>query len=364
MLIFYDIFKENSTKEVKHHSKTVGDSISDFDKIELINKLMLDRRLSAGDMKVYIFLLNFNNLKYTQEQIAQELSLSRMNVSKSISKLIAFNYISINKKILGVSDYKITEYQNAGISKTDINSLLKLFNLESKGSDKIIDSEMIDIMDSWNNFNIKLTSMCSDMSYSKINAILKNYNSKLVLFIVISDDERIKAFKERYLDSLVEFYLRFANIYDEFFLELYYTLLFKNEDVVSSLNSKYFSIEDVMSCGDILHSNDMRVVKKFKQDAENRINKIDNMYRSMRADDRFDNLELIDDLIYTIRRIDFRTKKFTMEEFLSLIYINNFDNKFERKIGVLFHKFAYIFNKELGEEFKKLNIMKREYDNR
>ena len=111
MLIFYDIFKENSTKEVKHHSKTVGDSISDFDKIELINKLMLDRRLSAGDMKVYIFLLNFNNLKYTQEQIAQELSLSRMNVSKSISKLIAFNYISFNKKILGVSDYKITEYQ-------------------------------------------------------------------------------------------------------------------------------------------------------------------------------------------------------------------------------------------------------------
>ncbi len=364
MLIFYDMFNENNTKNVEHHNKTIGGSISDYDKIDLINKLMLDRRLSAGDIKVYIFLLNFNNLKYTQEQIAKELSLSRMNVSKSISKLIAFNYISIDKKMLGVSDYKVTEYQNAGISKTDSDSLLKLFNLESRGNDKIIDSEMIYIMTSWNNLNIKLESICEDVSNSKINTILSDSNSKLILFIISSDDKRIKAFRERFLDSLLEFYLRFANIYDESFLELYYTLLFKNEDVINLLNSKYFSIEDVMSCGDILHSNDMRVSKKFKQDSETRINKIDSMYRSMRDDDRFDNLELIDDLIYTIRRIDFRAKKFTMKEFLSLIYINNFDNKFERKIGVLFHKFAYIFNNELGEEFKRLNIMKREYDNK
>ncbi|WP_207734752.1 helix-turn-helix domain-containing protein [Romboutsia sp. 1001713B170207_170306_H8] len=358
------MFKENNTKNVEHHNKTIGGSISDYDKIDLINKLMLDRRLSAGDMKVYIFLLNFNNLKYTQEQIAKELSLSRMNVSKSISKLIAFNYISIDKKMLGVSEYKIIEYKNSGISKTDTDGLLKLFNLESKGSDKISSSQMLDIMDNWKKFDKELISICSNVPYSAINAILNNPNSKLILFATYSGDMRIEAFKERYLNNLVEFYLRFANIYDEVFFELYYTLLFRDKDSMNLFNSKYFTIEDVISCGDILHANDIRVSKKFKQDTESKIKQIDEMYKYMRSDDKYDDLELIDDLIYTIRRIDFRNKKFTLEEFLVLIYINNFNTKFERKIGLLFYKFVSAFNKTLAEEFNRLHIMKIRYQDK
>src|SRR5699024_10120485 len=125
-----------SAKTLIHTDKTRNGQISDYDKIELINKAILDRRLGATDTKVYTFLLNFKEQNYSQEEIAYELSITRMSVSKSISKLIAFNYISMEKQFADVSSYSIVEFKDAGICKTDIDNLVKIFNLDTKPSDR------------------------------------------------------------------------------------------------------------------------------------------------------------------------------------------------------------------------------------
>ena len=59
MLLHSELFNKKSAKVLTHSDKTTNTQISDYDKIELINKAILDRRLGATDTKVYTFLINF-----------------------------------------------------------------------------------------------------------------------------------------------------------------------------------------------------------------------------------------------------------------------------------------------------------------
>lgn len=364
MIILNDLFARNRINEIENNGNSNTVTISDSDKVELINRIMLDKRLSAGDMKVYIFLLSYSKLGYTQEEIAIALSVSRVNVSKSISRLIAFNYISIEKKLLGVSEYSIVPKLSSGISNVDIDSLVRLFNQDLKGEDKIDDIESQEILNEWNELKSNLIDKCKNISNETIEDILKSNNAKLILFVVNSGRASVKAFRERYLDSTINFYIWAGLLNDEFFFETYYTLLSQDTTAMKMLNGKYFSLGDVMACGNILHANDTRVLNKFKNDTKSKIEVLDDMCMKMRDDSKYEDLNLIDDLIYVYRRLNLSAKKYTLTEFLSLIYLHGFDDKFSSKTGMLFYKFVNIFDTDLAKEFGNMYRMKNEYNNR
>ena len=66
----------------KYESTVIDDRM----KTELIAKVTLDKRLTAKDMRVYGYLLNFKDECLTQEQISDILDMSRSNINKSIEK--------------------------------------------------------------------------------------------------------------------------------------------------------------------------------------------------------------------------------------------------------------------------------------
>lgn len=111
--------------------------IDDRMKVELIAKVTLDKRLTAKDMRVYGYLLNFRDDCLTQEQIADILDMSRSNINKSIEKLSALNYIEKvpSKNWKEVTTYKIIEYYEAGITYPTPNEIVRLLNVVNKEKD-------------------------------------------------------------------------------------------------------------------------------------------------------------------------------------------------------------------------------------
>lgn len=114
----------------KYESTVIDDRM----KAELIAKVTLDKRLTAKDMRVYGYLLNFKDECLTQEQISDILDMSRSNVNKSIEKLTALNYIGkiSSSNWREVTTYEIVPYYNAGITWSSPNEIIRLINVVNK----------------------------------------------------------------------------------------------------------------------------------------------------------------------------------------------------------------------------------------
>lgn len=363
MLLHSELFKEKSAKTLEHSIKTENSRISDYDKIELINKIVLDRRLGSTDMKVYTFLLNFREKDYSQEEIAYELAITRMSVNKSINKLIAFNYISIEKQFSEVSSYFITEYKDAGICKTDINSLVKIFNLDTKVGDRFVDNS-IDLEcntktleNEWNNFNNSLEEQGINIVSQDVQSILSNDNYKLVLFIAKSNNRNIKAFKDKYFESLVRFYNKFAGLWNRDFLKLYYKMLSDNLYLFKSDKKKGYSIENIMFYADISNSSDKRVSNKFKNDINDRFDNFLSNYTKLLYTIENQDIKLPEHIYNIAKRINLESKQFSLEELIVIAIIGDFVTKFEKKVGILFTDFLECVDNNL---LKNYNLFLKE----
>lgn len=355
MLLNSELFNKKSAKTLIHTDKTSDGQISDYDKIEPINKAILDRRLGATDTKVYTFLLNFKDQNYSQEEIAYELAITRMSVNKSLSKLIAFNYISMEKQFADVSSYSIVEFKDAGICKTDIDNLVKIFNLDTKPSDRFtVDSinpelKIDKLKDSWNNFNNELKECSTDITSHAIKSILSDDNYKLVLFIAKSKNKTIKAFKEKYLKSIIRFYNKFANLwYEEFFL-IYYKMLSNEFNQMKS--KKEYTIEDIMFYTGIPHASDKRVSNKFREELLSKLSNFKNNYEELLFNMDKHEIDLPESIYNIARRIHYSNKKFSLEEMLVIAIILNFTTKFEEKIGTLFHNLLENIDADLYNDY-------------
>lgn len=355
MLLNSELFNNKSANSLIHTDKTCNGNISDYDKIELINKAILDRRLGATDTKVYTFLLNFKDQNYSQEEIAYELAITRMSVSKSISKLIAFNYISMEKQFADVSSHSIVEYKDSGICKTNIDNLVKIFNLDTKPSDRFttnsINPELkIDnLKDSWNNFNNELKACGIDVSSQAVKSILSNDNYKLVLFIAKSKNETIKAFKDRYFESTIRFYNKFAGLWDEEFFIIYYKML--SSEFNQTKSNKEYSIEDIMFYAQIPHSSDKRVSNKFREELLVKLSNFKNNYEGLLRTIDEHEIDLPESIYNIARRIHYSDTKFSLEDMLVIAIVLNFTNKFEEKIGTLFHSLLENIDTELYNDY-------------
>lgn len=117
----------------KYESTVIDDRM----KTELIAKVTLDKRLTAKDMRVYGYLLNFKDECLTQEQISDILDMSRSNINKSIEKLTALNYIEkiSSSNWREVTTYEIVPYYNAGITWSSPNEIIRLLNVVNKEKD-------------------------------------------------------------------------------------------------------------------------------------------------------------------------------------------------------------------------------------
>ena len=139
MLHINTTIDNNKVRSIKYIDVEEGKStaIDNEMKTELIAKVTLDKRLTAKDMRVYVYLLNFKDEYLTQEQIADILDMSRSNINKSIEKLTALNYIekisSPNWK--EVTKYIIVPYHRAGITDSSANEIIRLLNVVNKEKD-------------------------------------------------------------------------------------------------------------------------------------------------------------------------------------------------------------------------------------
>ena len=76
------------------YSKKINDDINDEEKqdmsaeekMKLIARATLDRRLNTRDLKLYNYVMSFEYLSYTQEEISEMLDISRSNINKSLEK--------------------------------------------------------------------------------------------------------------------------------------------------------------------------------------------------------------------------------------------------------------------------------------
>lgn len=357
MLLHSELFNEKSAKTPEHSAKTENGKISDYDKIELINKIILDRRLGATDTKVYTFLLNFREKDYSQEEIAYELAITRMSVSKSINKLIAFNYISIKKQFSEVSSYFITEYKDAGICKTDIDNLVRIFNLDTKVGERFIDNstdlecDIKTLENEWSEFNSSLKEQGINITSQAVKSILSNDNYKLVLFIAKSNNRIIKAFKEKYFESLVRFYNKFAGLWDEEFFLIYYKMLSNEFNQIKSDKENGYTIEDIMFYAGMPHTSDKRVSNKFREKLNSKLLNFKTNYEELLSNIDKHEIDLPESIYNIARRIHCSDKKFSLEEMLVVAIILNFTTKFEEKIGTLFHNLLENIDTDLLSDY-------------
>ena len=358
----------NETLESKNSLKLLDSielnkkGISEQDRLDLIGQALLDERLSGIDTKLYMFLLNFENKGYRQEDLANILSLTRVSVNKSISKLLAFNYISTQKGRRTVTEYTITPLGNAGVSSFDIDSIKSLYQLESKTSE-YFGKDNFDIEEEWNSFKyIKLTTV-SNIDTQIAKSLFNNNTYKFLLFTATCNDFRVIKFKEKYLESFIRFYNKFVSTFNKEFYEAYYYL--KKEDLISikDCREQGYYIEDIMRLFDIPNSSDKAIVNKFK---DNLISKIDDFIKAYNyaLDKDIDTPEELKVLLNRLKDRLNHTKQFTLEEMLLIAYIGGYKYKVQEKLSVVFEKFVMIINEDLLKEMNVFSDMLNKYRNR
>ena len=362
MLLLNETLESKNSLRLLDNIELNKNGISEQDRIDLIGQVLLDERLSGIDTKLYIFLLNFENRGYRQEDLANILSLTRVSVNKSISKLLAFNYISTQKGRRTVTEYKITPLNSAGVSSFDIDSIKSLYQLEVKTS-QYFGKDNFNIEEEWNNFKYLNLTNISNMDTQIAKSLFKNNLYKFLLFTATCNDFRVVKFKEKYLESFIRFYTKFISILDEEFYEAYYT--FKRDELTKIKDSREqgYYIEGIMKLFDIPNSSDKNVVVKFKDNLTAKIDDFDKAY-NYALDKDIDTPEELKILLNRLKDRLKHTKQFTLEEMLLIAYVGGYKYKIQEKLSVVFEKFVMIINEDLLKEMNVASDMLNKYRNR
>lgn len=362
MILLNETLESKNSLKLLNNLELNKNGISEQDRLDLIGRVLLDERLSGIDKNLYIFLLNFENKGYRQEDLADILSLTRVSVNKSISKLLAFNYISIQKGRRTVTEYKITQLANAGVPILDIDSIKSLYQLETKTSE-YFGKDDFNIEEEWDNFKYTSLTKISDIDTQCAKSLFNNELYKFLLFTATCNDFRIVKFKEKYLESFIRFYTKFISVLDESFYEAYYS--FKRDELIQLKNSRkdgYF-IENIMKLFDIPNSSDKNVVIKFKDSIIAKIDYFDKAYDYAMNK----NIDTPEDLKVLLNRLKDRliySKQFTLEEMLLIAYIGGYKYKIQEKLSIVFENFIMIINKDLLKEINLTNDILNQYGNR
>ena len=123
------------------YSKKINDDINDEEKqdmsaeekMKLIARATLDRRLNTRDLKLYNYVMSFEYLSYTQEEISEMLDISRSNINKSLEKLASFNYIEKVQLKKGTKkmSYKLKGLSSAGIINPSPCEVIRVLNVSN-----------------------------------------------------------------------------------------------------------------------------------------------------------------------------------------------------------------------------------------
>ena len=107
--------------------------ISAEDKMKLIARATLDKRLNARDLKLYNYVMSFEYLSFTQEEISEMLDISRSNINKSFEKLASFNYIEKVQLQKGIKKmtYKLKRLNQAGVVRATADEVIRVLNMSN-----------------------------------------------------------------------------------------------------------------------------------------------------------------------------------------------------------------------------------------
>lgn len=186
-MIFLDRNVDYTSRIIEDVNDEEKQEISAEEKMQLIARATLDRRLNARDLKLYNYVMSFEYLSCTQEEISELLDLSRSNINKSLEKLASFNYIEKVQLKKGIKKmaYKLKGLNRAGIVKPNECEVVRVLNVSN-----ITDTKYKFIY-------------CSPSEVSELEQLIKEYK-KNVDVIEEYYDSNEESLKKREALSLVE----------------------------------------------------------------------------------------------------------------------------------------------------------------
>lgn len=367
--MIFNTYNAGITKEslfkYDEDGKRVEDEITLEDKMLLLARAMTDRRLSARDLKIYMFLMNISAEDYTQEEIADFLNLTRVNINKSISKLCLLNYIDkdrddtyskmrytiLSENIGVVSSLKVLDIDKAKtvdkLTKDDLNALFEeRALLKEKLLDNIIEFDL-------------------DMPENKIDALLKDEASELLLFLASTENEKASYFKDKYLENTIKFSLKYDVINDKTLFMKFYCMLTK---------SKNYTLDDLMMVNGIAHR-DTSIARgyftnlvdvmldEYRWTVETLLsfNNVEKERFERNENSRYIDIEF-SDMFDSLLEVNISQKVFSEEEFLFLVFILECFSKFKIiSYGIDLEEYIKIKAGWLNEELDKVQRLKFVY---
>lgn len=183
------IFLDKDTDYLSRIKDDVNDNkkqkISAENRMKLIARATLDKRLNARDLKLYNYVMCYEYLSLTQEQISEMLDISRSNINKSLEKLASFNYIEKIQLQKGIKKmaYKLKSLSEAGIINANSSEIIRILNVSNI-----------------QNAELKL-NYCSVEDVEKYKDVIKEYKKNIEIIEEFydkedDDDTHIKACKK------------------------------------------------------------------------------------------------------------------------------------------------------------------------
>ncbi len=342
--------------ELDENGNIVEGEVSFKERIFLLSKAMGDRRLSARDLKIYMFLMNISTEGFTQEEIADFLDITRVNVNRSISKLCLFNYIDKEQANKYVSIKYTVLDKNAGI----LNSSLDVLNIDKHGvKEKLTEEDIKELREELVSLEENICNTAKKCGLrireDEVRLLLSDEKAKFLLLLTMTKNEKAFHFQHRYLEDTIRFNLQ----YDVFenkrlFMKVYY--------MVS--NPKSYTLDDLM----ILAGRANRETSASRYcflnlmasslDSYNWV--VDKLLFFNSNANEFDYVDIeFDNRFYKIRNLSIEQNRFTEVEFLFLANILNFHEKFKTmSYGVELNEYIKIKADWLNDEFNKVEELK------
>lgn len=313
-------------------------------KILLLNRAMMDRRLNAKDLKLFLFLLNGATHGYTQEQIGDILDMARVNINRSSVKLETFGYIQKNQE----SPCKAIEYD----IETDLNEsglyipFILCANLEKTNKEERINEDDIKKLE-------KELSLIEDTVRERINgivtidkyildSILSDDKLRMLLFILCSENPKLEYFQKKYLKNTFIMIINNHNFnYKEEFIQIYYAC----EDEV---NNEYTYNDLMLLLGDE-HRDVLVNIHKRKDDLINLHTSTYSIIEKML--DIATSLEILElePLKRVLDSLNIDAKRLKESEILVLLHLKDAQKNFKEYIGIELEKYIKIKYLEIYE---------------
>ena len=387
--LYKELLDENANEENIKNIKGCCNEATALEKERLMCKVTLDKRLNTKDLKLYSYILNFNHLNSTQEEIADLLDMSRSNVNKSLEKLTAFNYIdkkSGNSRAGKRAEYKIIKFDEAGICICEASSIIRMVNVIATKKYKYYSLEDINKMEIFMVHARKdieiLRTIINDSDIQKVNSVIDKVKTIGVstLETIFDDDLKNKGYITRktiefYVDSIKEDILEVKNNLKDFYSMRNSIEVFKKEfyDTVKSTNvtkeeTKEVLDNDNMLCILFLDRSEDENIIKFKEKYLGDYVKFLNKFTSISENTNFFKL------LYENKE-EFR---FTIMELMRLCdvkhretpsYKAGFDKRvkdtldnFEDEIHNLLADEEYVKNKDVKMLLFEIKDLQKQYD--